>query len=127
MTNRVVDGFLDVIIKESASDMFLTYDEYPALRINMKIHRKKEFNKFDDTTLNTIAKELIQSSSAREKFTKELNIDLSLEYKERRFRINVSKSQGHIMVVARLLMNRIPSLDEITGEKVIHDIIKKPS
>ncbi len=127
MSDRIIDSFLDILIQNNASDMFLTYGEQPSLRINMQIKRLQDFKPLDNNTLERIFIELVTNEGAKLKFQKELNIDLSIQYHTRRFRINISQSQGHIMVVARLLMNTIPRLKDITAEKVVHDIVRKPS
>lgn len=127
MTDRIIDSFLDIIIQKNASDMFLTYDEYPSLRVNMQIKRLENMQILNDNILDTIFIELVNTERSKLKFQEELNIDLSIAYNHRRFRINISQSQWHVMVVIRLLMDKIPKLADITNERIIHDIVKKPS
>lgn len=80
MSERVIDKFLNILIHENASDMFLTFNEHPTIRINTKIFKAKKLDTFDDTTLNTIANELIITENGRKKFLEELAIDLSIEH-----------------------------------------------
>ncbi len=127
MDEKLINSFLELLIEKNGSDMFLTYNEVPSIRINMQIHRMEDTQKLNDKILNRLSSELVNNETTRAKFQKELNIDLSVEHHWRRFRINVSRSQEHFMIVIRLLMNTIPKLSDVASEKVIHDIVHKPS
>lgn len=102
----------NLMIEKGASDMYLTHDEPPALRILEEVIRQKDLEKMNDEILNSIALTLM-NQSAVEYFEKHGSIDLGISYQGRRYRINISRQRGHIMIVMRLLRKEIPTLAKL--------------
>lgn len=101
-----------LMVEKGASDMYLTYGEPPALRILEEVQRQHELEIMTDESLNAIALTLMNKSGL-DFFEKHGSIDLGVSYDERRYRINISRQMGHIMIVARLLRKEVPTLDKI--------------
>lgn len=80
MDEKLINSFLELLIEKNGSDMFLTYNEVPSIRINMQIHRMEDTQKLNDKILNRLSSELVNNETTRAKFQKELNIDLSVEH-----------------------------------------------
>lgn len=99
----------ELMLEKNATDMYLTYNEPPTLRIMEEVHRQTDLPKLDDTMLNKIALALM-SKTGLDYFEKYWALDLWVWYKERRYRVNISRQRGHVMIVSRLLRNTIPTL-----------------
>jgi len=61
--------------ENKASDLYLTFGEYPTLRINNQLHRLENLPIMTDENLNEIKEKLVKPDRA-EYFTKNLSIDL---------------------------------------------------
>lgn len=122
-----VKTYLELMIDSKSSDMFLTFWEHPCLRINTKIVKYDNINKLDDNLLNIISKDLLWNISQEKLNTLRKSIDLSLEYKSRYFRVNISKQKGHMMIVVRLLLSKIPDINLNDSGETLKKIITKPS
>ena len=83
--------------EKGASDMYLTYNEPPTLRVMEDVIREKELEKLDDDMLNGIALTLMNQTGI-DFFEKHGSIDLGIGYQERRYRVNISRQRGHIMI-----------------------------
>lgn len=101
-----------LMIEKNASDMYLTFGEPPVLRILEEVHRQHDLEKLNDETLNAIALALMNKSGL-DYFEKHGSIDLGVGYQDRRYRVNISRQRGHIMIVSRLLRKEIPQLESL--------------
>jgi Tfp pilus assembly ATPase PilU len=45
----------ELMLEKNATDMYLTYNEPPTMRIMEEVHREKDLPKLDDEMLNKIA------------------------------------------------------------------------
>ena len=102
----------ELMLEKNATDMYLTYNEPPTLRIMEEVNRQTDLPKLDDTMLNKIALALMNKTGL-DYFEKHGSLDLWVWYKERRYRVNISRQRGHIMIVSRLLRNTIPTLEAL--------------
>lgn len=116
----------DLMIEKWASDLYLTYWEYPTLRINNQLFRINQLPQMNDDNLNEIRAKLIKPEYA-EYFTKNMSLDLWITHNWRRFRINISKQQWHIMIVSRLLMDTPPSIDQLWFPVIFKELSAKTS
>ncbi len=119
-----INKYLNLMINAKASDMFLTFGEYPTLRINTKILKYNKMEVINDNMLDVIANDLAWISN---KINFKTSIDLSLSYEDRYFRINISKQKWHMMIVVRLLLSEIPDLNWNWSSEVFKKIIWKPN
>ena len=101
-----------LMAEKGASDMYLTYNEPPTLRVMEDVIREKELEKLDDDMLNGIALTLMNQTGV-DFFEKHGSIDLGVSYQDRRYRVNISRQRGHIMIVMRLIRKEIPTLKKL--------------
>lgn len=123
------DKYIDLhqlMAEQKASDLYLTFWECPTLRINNQLLRVQQLPVMTDEILNEIKEKLIKPENA-EYFTKNLSIDLWISNNWRRYRINISKQQWHIMIVSRLLMENPPTIDQLWLPTVLKDLASKTS
>ncbi len=72
---KYVEFLNDLMLQKNASDMYLTYNEPPALRIMEEVYRQDELEKLDDDKLNKIALTLMNKTGL-EYFEKNGSLDL---------------------------------------------------
>ncbi len=123
------DKYIDLhqlMAEQKASDLYLTFWECPTLRINNQLLRVQQLPVMNDETLNEIKEKLIKPENA-EYFTKNLSIDLWISNNWRRYRVNISKQQWHIMIVSRLLMETPPTIDQLWLPSILKDLSSKTS
>lgn len=117
---------LKMMIDNKSSDMYLTYNEPPVLRIYDKAHRIHQLPPLTDEMLTELAY-MFMDDLEWEHFRENLDIDLWRSYEWRRYRINISKQQKHIMMVFRLLASEIPTLDDLWLPDVFRELITRKS
>lgn len=117
---------LMLTIEKEASDLHITENEPPILRIDGKLQRTK-FSVFsrEDT------KRLIYSvltAAQKEKFEKKLELDFSLALPGLdRFRVNIHSQQGCVEAAFRRVPSDIPTPQELRLPSVCIDLIRKPN
>ncbi len=123
------DKYIDLhqlMAEKNASDLYLTFWEPPTLRINNQLHRLEQLPIMTDEMLNEIKERLVKPEMA-EYFTKNLSIDLWVSNTWRRYRVNISKQQWHIMIVSRLFMEAAPTIDQLWLPAILKDLASKSS
>lgn len=115
-----------LMIQNNSSDIYFTYWEEPALRIFWDVIRITTAPKLQDATLDAIAN-LLMSDEDRTYYKENLACDLGCSVHGRRYRINISRQRWHKMIVARLLEEKIPTIDELWLPEVLRTLTKKTS
>ncbi len=98
-------------IEKNASDLHLIEGSVPALRINGELIRFGEqeipFGELKFSIFSLLEKDV------RERFLRKKDIDISAEFYNHRFRINIHYQEGKIGLAARLIAKTIPKPEEI--------------
>ena len=115
-----------VMIDNKASDIYFTYWEEPALRIYWNVQRMKNTPKLEDSTLEAIANILMTEEDIG-LYKQYLSCDLWQSVHGRRYRINISRQRGHKMIVARLLEEKIPTIEDLWLPDILRTLTKKTS
>lgn len=102
----------DTMAKYEASDIYLTYGETPIFRIWQDALRMRWVAVLSDPVLLAF-KDILIKWDDLEYFNEEQSVDLWCSIHWRRFRVNVSLQRWHIMIVARLLAQKVPTIDEM--------------
>ena len=108
---KYFEYLLDLMIKHKSSDIYLTFGEEPTLRVYGEARRITGLPKLDDKTLDAIA-DYMMAPEDKKNYEQVLSADLGLSVHGRRYRVNVSRQRNHIMIVARLLEEKVPTIDE---------------
>lgn len=124
--DKYKDYLLRMMIDNKASDMYLTNNEPPCLRIYDKVYRINQLPDFDGEMLNQIAY-MFMEDIEWEQFRENLDLDLWWSYGWRRYRINISRQQKSIMIVFRLLSEKIPTIAEMWLPSIFSDLVKTKS
>jgi twitching motility protein PilT len=114
----------ELMVKYDSSDIYLTFGEEPTLRIYGEACRIPKLPKMDDTTLNAIS-DYMMSPEDKENYNKNLSADLGISMHGRRYRVNISRQRDHIMIVARLLEEKVPTIDEKGLPQIFKQLIQK--
>ena len=111
--NLFKDQLLQIMIDNEWSDMYLTVNSHPAVKIwwdIVRIDDGVEALSWKDTFEFTRS---IITEEQHDILIKEKNLDFSFSFSDRRFRCNVSFQLGNYMIVLRLLTWNIPDIEEL--------------
>lgn len=117
---------LMLTIEKKASDLHLTENTPPVIRIDGKLI----LTKYNPLTREDTKKLIysILSDSQKEQFEKDLELDLSLALPGLdRFRVNVHIQRGCVEAAFRRIPLFIPSLEELGLPSVVSDLARKPN
>ena len=119
-----LEELLDFTIKEQASDLHLSPNHQPILRLTGRLvpllKKKKLFSKDIQGLAQTLMTE-----DQYQRFLKEKEIDFSYNFKDKaRFRINIFFQRGEISVALRLIPTKIKTIEELNLPSVLHEFTK---
>jgi len=113
-------------IQEKASDLHLTENEPPILRIDGKLQRTK-LEVLNKSELKKIIYSVLNSAQ-KEMFERDLELDFSLALPDMdRFRVNVHVQKGSVEAALRRVPLRIPTFEELHLPSIILDMARKPN
>lgn len=119
-----VKELLALTIQEQASDLHISVDHYPILRISGRLVPLIKKKKLTDEDCQGIAFSFM-SDEQRERFLKEKEIDFSYTLEEKaRFRVNIYFQKGYISLALRLISSKIPTIDELGLPPLLHNFAK---
>ncbi|MDO8261092.1 MAG: PilT/PilU family type 4a pilus ATPase [Candidatus Magasanikbacteria bacterium] len=114
----ILSAYFKEAIDRKASDLHLVEGSSPSLRIYgdlVKIEDKPiPFGELRYAIFSVIDRE------TRDRFQEERDIDLSLEFFENRFRVNIHYQEGKVGLAARLVPREIPEPDQINLDEIIY-------
>jgi twitching motility protein PilT len=121
-----IRDLLLMCIEKSASDLHVTEDEPPILRIdgrlfrtNLEVLNKQDLKKMIYSVL---------SNSQKEVFERELELDFSLALPGLdRFRVNVHLQKGAVEAAFRRIPLEIPTIEKLALPHIITDLARKPN
>ncbi len=117
---------LKLTIERDASDLHITENEPPILRIDGKLQRTKLPALSHEDSKRMIYGVL--NGSQKEKFEKELELDCSLALKGLdRFRVNIHIQKGCVEAAFRHVPTKIPTPTELGLPPVTVDLMSKPN
>jgi len=119
------DLFL-MCIEKKASDLHLTENEPPILRIDGKIHRMGQQKLHKDDLKKTIYS--ILNNTQKEMFEKNLELDFSIALLGLdRFRVNIHQQKGAVEGAFRRVPLEIPNIEDLGLPSVALDLARRPN
>jgi len=118
------DQLLQIMIDNEWSDMYLTVNSFPAVKIwwdIVRIDDGVEIMTWKDTFEFT---QSIITEDQHDVLIKDKNLDFSFSFSDRRFRCNISFQLGNYMIVLRLLTGDIPNIDDLWLTEIYKDVAK---
>jgi twitching motility protein PilT len=117
---RIID-LLQQMESREASDLFLSEDKVPALRIHGVVHELEEAASTREEIQGLVDRLVIGSSRAA--FEMRGDWDAGLTIGGRRFRLNLSRQQGKLNVVARAVPSGAMVLDTLGLPEVVGKMV----
>lgn len=118
------DQLLQVMIDNKASDMYITTEKHPAMKIWWEIIFIDEWLDILKSEDTKIFAESLMNEKQRSFLLEEKNLDFAFEYNGTRFRWNISFQMWNYMIVLRRLSEKIPSLEELKLPEIYSEITK---
>ena len=115
-----VKAYFEQAIKADASDLHLVAGEVPMLRIGGELKDLAEKPLSDKEAGTAILG--ILSAEQKKRFEDELELDMSYEVEEARFRVNIHQQEGKIGLAARLIPKEIPSPENLGFEEKLLEL-----
>lgn len=115
-----IDKYLQLAIEKKASDIHLVSGAVPSLRVDGKLSFVEQTQLSSDTML-AIIQEFLEKTQF-ERLQKERDLDLSYEFKDARFRVNLHYQKGALGLTARLIPKKIPAPEAIGFNETIYNL-----
>ncbi len=124
MTDELpIDYLLNEMVRRKASDLYLSHNCAPALRVADRI-LPLDRPPLDDAMLEELLSN-VTSPYQRDEYASTLELNTALNWKDAsRFRVNVMRQQGHIGIVIRRIQMEIPTLEELALPPLYGDLVK---
>ncbi|MCG8431009.1 MAG: type IV pilus twitching motility protein PilT [Candidatus Omnitrophica bacterium] len=121
-----IADLLLLCVEKRASDLHITENEPPLLRIDGKLLRT-EFDKLNRSDLKRMIYSVL-TDAQKEKFERELELDFSLALpKLDRFRVNAHIQRGAVEAAFRRVPLEVPGMDTLGLPKIITELARKPN
>jgi len=123
-----IKRLLEITMERSASDLHLTANTPPVLRIDGNLHvLSDEFEPLESDKLKGLIYSIL-SDTQKESFEKNKELDFSYTTTGLdRFRINVHIQRGNVEAAFRRIPRNIPSLKELGLPEVVENLARKPN
>ena len=116
--------FLSLAFQEQASDLHISVDHPPILRVNTRLIPLIKEKKLSAEDAYELAFSLMNENQ-RKKFLEQKEIDFSYNFEDKvRFRVNVFFQRGAVSIALRLIPNKIRNLEELKLPPVLGEFIK---
>lgn len=121
-----IRDLLLMCIEKDASDLHITENEPPILRIDGRLLRIN-LEKLDKQSLKKMIHSVL-SNSQKEIFERELELDFSLALPDLdRFRVNIHLQKGSVEAAFRRIPSEIPTVGKLGLPKIISDLARRPN
>ena len=118
--------FFQIAFDRKASDIHLTEDTPPVLRIHGAL-QPSQFAPLSRADTKRLVYTLL-TDRQKAQFERELELDISIDVQGLgRFRVNVHMQRGSVEAALRLVPQRIPSLQELGLPPVVSELARKPN
>lgn len=117
---RVQELLQEMIVKQ-ASDLYLTYDCSPSLRVDDQIVTISDHVITDEDLADLSAQ--ILTTEQRDEFQSTFELNLAMNFdNQARFRVNMFRQQGHDGIVIRRIQTVIPTIESLKLPQVYADM-----
>ena len=120
-----VKKILDITIAENASDLIISVDSYPTIRVTGQLVPLTKEKKVTAEYAKGLAYSIMDESK-KNKLATEKEIDFSYDFDGKaRFRVNIFFQKGTISLALRLISPNIKTIEELSAPSVLHDFTRK--
>jgi len=122
---KLTEEILFIATEQKASDLHISVDHCPTLRVMGKLVALKNVGRVDSETAKQIAFYLMNDSQ-QEKFLREKEIDFSYGFEEKnRFRVNIFFQRGNISCSLRSVSTEIKTIEELNLPGILREFTKR--
>lgn len=123
MFERVdINKLLDFVIKKAASDLHLTVNSVPVLRVNGRLHRAEEFGVLSSEDIRRLVFSILSRQRIK-RFEEDKELDFGLQYDvNNRFRINLYQQRGFLGATLRLINTNLSSFENLGIPEIVKDL-----
>ncbi|MBU2577542.1 type IV pilus twitching motility protein PilT [Patescibacteria group bacterium] len=123
-TNQLKE-LLSITCQEQASDLHLSVDHPPVLRLAgrlVPLLKKKKLSSEETKGLS----EALMTEEQRQRFLEKKEIDFSYSFveKEARFRVNIFFQRGEVACALRLVPAKVPTVEELNLPPILHEFTR---
>lgn len=120
MSEPRIIQYLKAMAEQKASDLYLTVDSAPKLRIGKTVS-DLENKALDSEALQEVIS-FILSSKQRRDFERTMELNMGIDLPDiGRFRVNIMRQRHEPAIVIRLVNSYIPSLEELRLPKILEE------
>jgi twitching motility protein PilT len=121
-----IKALLNLTVEKNASDLHLTENEPPIIRIDGRLQRTS-YPPISRDELKRLIYSMLTDMQKSE-FERELELDFSLALPELdRFRVNVHIQKGSIEAALRRVPLEIPTFEQLALPKILEDLARRPN
>jgi len=125
MSTVQIDRLLDTVIRQGASDLHLTVNRKPTLRLSGSL-RSLDTKVLDSDDLVALMKS-ITPERAQQELQEEGSCDFGFAYgTEARFRVAIFRQRGDVAISLRLIPNELLSFEQIGLPPICKELIRRP-
>ncbi len=122
-----MDEILELVIERDASDVHLICGNKPILRIARELEPIEEMEVLTPEDMNEIYDYLVRGNLDKDAVFKETRkLDTSYEFKDVRFRVNISNSFDIPVYTLRLIKNTLPTFEELGVPDIVRRMTYQP-
>ncbi len=119
-----VNSYLQLVAKQGASDLHLSAEQLPILRIDGRLYPITEEKKLSEQDMEEMAKVILNEEQYR-RLQKEKQIDFSIDLKGKaRFRVNIYFQRGRISAAFRMIPSNVRTLEELNLPPTLYELTK---
>lgn len=123
---KELDKILEIAIEASASDVHITVDRPPILRVDGRLTPLNDLSILSAKDTQGLAFSIL-SEDKKEHFLQQRDVDTSLNYNGKaRFRINIYRQLGNISIALRLIPTKVRSIKELNLPDMCYEFAKAP-
>lgn len=120
-----LEQIFEIAMKQNASDVHIVVGEPPILRIVGELHQIKDAAPLSAEEAKKMVYEIL-SAEQKARLEKELELDLSYQIKDgTRLRLNCHFEKGNIGLAARLIPNKIPTMEELGMPEIVYHLTRE--
>ena len=119
--SKFINDLLRLMVSRSGSDLFLTADFPPAIKVDGKVTKVSPQPLTGQHTLALTRSVMNDKQAAEFERTKECNFAISPQGIGR-FRVNAFVQQGHVGLVLRTIPQILPTIDSLNLPQVLKDV-----
>ncbi len=121
MTDVAIYPYLNKMVTEEASDLYLTVGVPPMLRVNDRLHALSE-KALEEADIQDMLGDILTSRQRRE-FESRMELNLAIDMgKDGRFRISVLRQRQYPALVVRRITGKIPSFEDLHLPKMMENL-----